>query len=65
MTDGDTNEKGQKKKKVTNDVMKPVAYAKDIEELARLVMEERNLDPVDALIQVGIQVLKLRKISNW
>ena len=44
----------QKKKKVTCEKEKPVAYAKDVEHLAKFVLEHRQLDASDALIQVGI-----------
>ena len=40
----------RKRKFVMNDVKKHVAYAKDVEDLARIVMVERSIEPKDALI---------------
>ena len=48
------DEKEKKKKKETREVEKTVAYAKDVEGLAQLVMEERNLDPDNVVVQIGI-----------
>jgi hypothetical protein len=47
-------EKKKKKKKETREVEKTVAYAKDVEVLAQVVMEERNLDPDNVVVQIGI-----------
>ena len=51
----DESEKNNKKKnKQEVKVEIPVVFAKDTEELACLVMKERNLDPGNTTVQVGI-----------
>ena len=50
----DTEGEKKQKKKTTSDVQKPVVYVKDVEEFASLVMRERNLQPADSLVQIGI-----------
>ena len=49
------DEEGKKKKsKVLEDVMKPAVFAPDIQDLVSKILMERNLEPKDCIIQVGI-----------
>ena len=46
--------KSKKKKKKVIDVIKPAVIAKNVEDLADLVMKERGLNPEASVIQIGI-----------
>ena len=46
--------KKKKKKKETQEVVIPVVFAQDVEDLASLIMLERGLTPDNSLVQVGI-----------
>ena len=49
-----TEGKKKKKKKIVVEVEKPAVMVKDVEDLASHVMLERNLNPADCEIQIGI-----------